>query len=104
MNVFISAAFSFVPAAADVTLTRENAAALQHPAIVALRGAFGWHDGTYNANDLIELLAEEGARIPAAGKWADYRRVSRAGSRFRLDRRTRGAVFVAVKTTRRLAL
>ena len=102
MVVIISKAFHFTPADADAPLSREAAAALQHPAYHALRGALGWHEGTFDPKVFAALLAEEGARIPAGGTWADYRHVNRAGSRFRLDRRTRGAIFVAVKANRAL--
>ena len=99
-TVFISPAFAFKPASVEGELTLQQAAAHQHPAIQALRGAMGWHEGAFSVEDFNALWAEESARIPEGGTWADYRRVNRAGSSFRLNRRTRAALFVAITTTR----
>lgn len=103
MRVSIPQSYRFTPAQADGALSTQAAAELQHVAFHALRAALGWHEGTFNAVTFNTLLREEGARIPQEGTWAEYRHVNRAGSRFCLDRRTRAAIFVAVKTTRLLS-
>ena len=100
MLVSIPASYRFKPAVAEGDLELMAAAELQHVGIHALRAAMGWHDGTFSVDKYNQLLGEESARIDETTTWREYMRTSRAGSRFRLDRRTRGAIFVVIKTTR----
>ncbi len=102
MRVTISTAHRFDATAVEGELTTEKAAAFQHPAICALRAAFGWNEGRFDEAAFTAFLLEEAARIPAGSPWAAYRRVSRSGSRFLTDRRTRAAVYTAVVTSRAL--
>lgn len=57
--------------------------------------AMGW-----TAADRACLLAEESARIPFGSDLVTYLRCVRAGSRFRLDRGARCAVFAVIATRR----
>ena len=107
MRVSVSESYRFARTARAMgdgsELSLQAAAELQHPAYHALRAALGWHAGTFNPVTFAALLREEGARIADGDTWREYMRANRSGSSFRLDRRTRAAIFVAVKANRTIA-
>ena len=84
-------------------ISLQEAAEIQHVAIHGLRAAFGWLDGTWDKEKYSLLMQQESRRITKEMSWEGYKRISRSGSQFLLDRKTRATVYAAIVTTRILA-
>jgi hypothetical protein len=97
----------------EKNISWQDAACIQHVAIQALRAAFGWGciappcvespSGWplgWDKENYNTLLREESRRIPKGMSWEEYKKVSRSGSRYRLDRMTRATIYAVVFTTR----